>query len=118
MDNQPPSFDETKGIIEVKDIISKWSKVYIHQIFFLESVGNCWQYEVEFSKPMEKKPIPHGTVKIFFSIYEQAEADAQNLLFEFNFENESLIHKYDNNTMRTNMFESWINNVLEKKFKI
>jgi hypothetical protein len=36
---------------------------------------------------------------------------------EFNFENESLIHKYERSTMRTSMFESWINNVIEKKLR-
>jgi len=36
---------------------------------------------------------------------------------EFNFENESLKHR-PANTMRANMYESWINNVLEKKLKI
>lgn len=36
---------------------------------------------------------------------------------EFNFENESLRHKL-NNTMRKNMFEQWINRVLENKLKI
>lgn len=56
-------------------------------------------------------------MKIFFSIYNLNET-GEGLKYEFNFENESLIHKLDGNTMRTNMFESWINNVLEKKFKI
>lgn len=36
---------------------------------------------------------------------------------EFNFENESLKHKLSN-TMRSNMFEQWINRVLENKLKI
>lgn len=36
---------------------------------------------------------------------------------EFSFENESLIHKYERSTMRTSMFETWINNVIEKKLK-
>jgi len=36
---------------------------------------------------------------------------------EFNFENESLKHR-PSNTMRANMYESWINNVLEKKLTI
>ena len=44
--------------------------------------------------------------------------DGDNLFYEFNFENESLIHKLDGKTMRTNMFESWIDKVLEKKLKI
>jgi hypothetical protein len=43
----------------------------------------------------------------------------EGLGFEFNFENESLVHKLeDGKTMRTNMFESWIDKVLEKKLKI
>jgi hypothetical protein len=36
---------------------------------------------------------------------------------EFFFENESLKHK-KSVTMRANMYESWINNVLEKKLKV
>jgi len=36
---------------------------------------------------------------------------------EFQFESESLRHKL-NNTMRKNMFESWIDRVLENKLKI
>jgi hypothetical protein len=56
---------------------------------------------VEFSKPHPTKPIPEGTVKVFFSIIEKANGD---VIIEFNFENESLKHKLDN-SMRTNMFE-------------
>lgn len=93
---------------------TEWSKVYINQVFFLNQIGNVWCYEVEFSKPKEQKPIPEGTVKVYFSIIE-AEAGAFEV--EFNFENESLKHKAGN-TMRGNMYESWINNVLEKKLKI
>tara|TARA_B110000285_G_C14984043_1_gene542899 strand:+ start:294 stop:461 length:168 start_codon:yes stop_codon:yes gene_type:complete len=47
------------------------------------------------------KPIPEGTVKVYFSIIE-AEAGAFEV--EFNFENESLKHKAGN-TMRANMYE-------------
>lgn len=36
---------------------------------------------------------------------------------EFSFESESLVHKYERSTMRTSMFETWINNVIEKKIK-
>jgi hypothetical protein len=60
-----------------------------------------YSYEVEFSKPHSTKPIPEGTVKVFFSIIEKANGDH---IIEFNFENESLKHKLDS-TMRTNMFE-------------
>ena len=38
-------------------------------------------------------------------------------MVEFNFENESLKHKLDQ-TMRTNMFEKWIDRILENKLKI
>jgi hypothetical protein len=71
-------------------------------------------YVVEFSKPKNMKPIPEGTVKVYFSVIE-AEAGSHEVIF--NFENESLKHKAGN-TMRSNMYESWINNVLEKKLKI
>lgn len=43
--------------------------------------------------------------------------DGEEYEVEFNFENESLKHKLDN-TMRTNMFQSWIDRVLENKHKI
>jgi hypothetical protein len=62
-------------------------------------------YVVEFSKPKNMKPIPEGTVKVYFSVIE---AEASSHEVEFNFENESLIHKAGN-TMRGNMYESWIN---------
>lgn len=116
-DNEP--FTEQKGVILIRDIISAWSQIYQKQVFFLDYVEetNEYQYEVEFSKPIQQKPIPNGTVKIFFSIYDQF-AQGDKLAFEFHFENESLIHKLETNTMRTKMFESWINNLLEKKFKI
>jgi len=73
--------------------------------------------------PKNKMPIPGATVKVYFSVVdlEQQDEDGNEynrFEFEFNFENESLIHKLDTNTMRTNMFESWINNLIEKKFKI
>ena len=58
-------------------------------------------YEVEFSKPKNMKPIPEGTVKVYFSIIE---AEDGNLEVEFNFENESLKHR-EGNTMRTAKYE-------------
>lgn len=60
-----------------------------------------FSYEVEFSLPKNHKPIPEGTVKVYFSIIE-AEAEAYEV--EFNFENESLKHK-KGNTMRADMYE-------------
>lgn len=60
------------------------------------------------------KPIPEGTVKVFFALIEMTNGDHT---VEFNFENESLRHQLDN-TMRTNMFEKWIDRVLENKMKI
>lgn len=83
-------------------------------MFFLTNVGNVWQYQVEFSIPKQIKPIPEGTVKVYFSVMEVENAEPE---IEFNFENESLKHR-PGNTMRANMYESWINNVLEKKLKI
>lgn len=73
-----------------------------------------YSYEVEFSKPLHNKPIPEGTVKVFFSIIETG---GGQWIVEFFFENESLKHKLDS-TMRTNMFEKWIDRVLENKLKI
>jgi hypothetical protein len=78
-------------------------------------VGNVWCYEVEFSKPKDVKPIPEGTVKVYFNVIELETLGEYDV--EFNFENESLRHK-KGRTMRANMYESWINNVLEKKLKV
>jgi hypothetical protein len=69
---------------------------------------------VEFSKPKKTRPIPEGTVMVIFEVvvHDAGEHDVQ-----FYFENESLKHR-KGVTMRTNMYESWINNVLEKKLKV
>ena len=72
-------------------------------------------YEVEFSKPKDTKPIPEGTVKVYFNLIELEEENDYELIF--NFENESLNHR-KGVTMRTKSYESWINNVLEKKLKV
>lgn len=74
-----------------------------------------FRYEVEFSKPKETKPIPEGTVKVYFNVIEGLDSESHEV--EFNFENESLKHK-KGHTMRSNMYESWINNVLEKKLAV
>ena len=72
--------------------------------------------------PKDMKPIPSQTVKIYFSVIDTENEDLADsddrFTYEFNFENESLIHSFYGKTMRTTMFESWVNNVLEKKFKI
>jgi len=56
---------------------------------------------------------------VYFSLIQlQSDSgDESGYEVEFNFENESLRHKL-NNTMRKNMFEQWINRVLENKLKI
>ena len=59
-------------------------------------------YEVEFSIPKNIKPIPEGTVKVFFTVTESD--DEGNYTVEFNFENESLKHR-EGNTMRNNKYE-------------
>ena len=73
-----------------------------------------YSFEVEFSKPKDMKPIPEGTVKVYFNV---TPTDDGSWDVEFFFENESLRHRKDV-TMRGNMYESWINNVLEKKLKV
>ena len=60
------------------------------------------RYYVEFSKPSKDKPIPEGTVKVFFDIIQGDTPDDYQI--EFNFENESLRHKLDS-TMRSDMFQ-------------
>ena len=77
----------------------------------MQQVGLAWCYEVEFSIPKMHKPIPAGTVKVYFSVMQ---GEGNNYEVEFNFENESLKHRIGN-TMRGNKYESWINNVIEKK---
>jgi hypothetical protein len=88
-------------------------------VFFCQEIHNVLQYEVEFSKPLQTKPIPEGTVKVYFNLIQlqNENGDESGYEVEFNFENESLKHKL-NNTMRKNMFEQWINRVLENKLKI
>ena len=65
-----------------------------------------FRFQVEFSKPLQTKPIPEGTVKVFFDVIalEAASDSESSYEVEFNFENESLKHKLSN-TMRKNMFE-------------
>ena len=92
---------ELKGKKIVQNIVDLWSKVYINQVFFVNQMGNVWCYEVEFSKPKNQKPIPEGTVKVFFTVMETADGGND---VEFNFENESLKHK-EGNTMRTAKYE-------------
>jgi len=92
-----------------------------------------YSFEVEFSIPKKIKPIPEGTVKVYFTVMdaEEGTAGTEGYDVEFNFENESLKHRIGN-TMRSNMYEvrfynlffinyqlkSWINTVLEKKLKV
>jgi len=74
---------------------------------------------VEFSKPKNMKPIPEGTVEVTFNVIEVYSKEDVDYEIEFFFENESLKHKpKGGHTMRSNMYESWINNVLEKKLKV
>ena len=57
---------------------------------------------MEFSKPDKLRPIPEGTVKVFFDITVDGDKDEYDV--EFNFENESLKHRMDS-TMREDMFQ-------------
>lgn len=88
-----------------------------------------FRYYVEFSKPDKLRPIPEGTVKVYFDITMGDGPDEYDI--EFNFENESLKHRLDS-TMREAKFQvskpvfmtlvlnvqSWIDRVLENKHKI
>ena len=60
------------------------------------------RYYVEFSKPSQLRPIPEGTVKVYFDITVGETPDDYDI--EFNFENESLKHRIDS-TMREDMFQ-------------
>ena len=70
------------------------------------------QYYVEFSKPDKLRPIPEGTVKVFFDITMGDSADDYDI--EFNFENESLKHRMDS-TMREDMFQVSRNEIIPTK---
>lgn len=111
--------EEGKAI--VTGIVEQWSKIYIKQVFFKSEANNILQYYVEFSKPSKDKPIPEGVVNVFFDIIL---GEGQEYDIEFSFESESLKHKLgateaDNKTLRNkDMFQSWIDRVLENKFKI
>ena len=123
-------FTEHKGIILVRKIITSWSKVYINQVFLREHEDREWRFEVEFSQPRVIKPIPEGTVRVYITVIDREgqiepvtytaddPTEGGRFEFEFSFENESLIHRLDGNTMRTSMFESWINNMLQNKLKV
>ena len=78
---------------------------YLHQSFadlsVCQSLLPC-RYYVEFSKPDKLRPIPEGTVKVFFDITVDGDKDEYDV--EFNFENESLKHRMDS-TMREDMFQ-------------
>ena len=60
------------------------------------------RYYVEFSKPDKLRPIPEGTVKVYFDITVGDGPDEYDI--EFNFENESLKHRLDS-TMREAKFQ-------------
>ena len=55
-------------------------------------------FEVEFSIPKKIKPIPEGTVKVYFTVMEAEEGTTgtEGYDVEFNFENESLKHRIGN----------------------
>lgn len=54
----------------MKAIVDEWSKMYINQVFYTNSYENIHDYYVEFSRPAKLKPIPQGTVKVYFYIIE------------------------------------------------
>ena len=62
----------------------------------------CYRYYVEFSKPDKLRPIPEGTVKVYFDITVGEGPGEYDV--EFNFENESLKHRPDS-TMREAKFQ-------------
>ena len=62
----------------------------------------CCRYYVEFSKPDKLRPIPEGTVKVYFDITVGEGPGEYDV--EFNFENESLKHRPDS-TMREAKFQ-------------
>ena len=70
------------------------------------------RYYVEFSKPDKLRPIPEGTVKVYFDITIGDGPDEYDI--EFNFENESLKHRLDS-TMREAKFQ--VSKMLDFLFK-
>lgn len=106
-----------KGKKIVKAIVDDWSQIYINQVFYIKSYDNVHSYYVEFSRPHKIKPIPESTVKVYFYVVDTSDEEDNDpkkpYRVEFNFEYESLRHTMDK-TMRKNMFEKWIDRVLEK----
>jgi len=113
--------DEGKKIIQT--IVDEWSQIYVNKVTFIQSFNNVHNYSVTFSRPAKSKAVAEGTVKVYFYIVEKteeditAEDDGLPYKIEFNFESESLRHTMDK-TMRKNMFEKWMDRVLDKKNKI
>lgn len=111
-----------EGTKIVKGIVNQWSQIYINQVFHVDSYQNIHQYSVEFSRPHQIKPIPLSTVKVDFYVIDKKEDPSaptteETYDVEFNFKGESLRHKL-HCTMRKNMFEKWIDRVLENKMKV
>jgi hypothetical protein len=109
--------NEEKGKKIVKDIVDEWSQIYTNQVHYIQSYDNVHHYYVEFARPQKAKPVPDITVKVYFYIVEthdEENTDPENpYRTEFNFECESLRHTMGK-TMRKNMFEKWIDRLLEK----
>ena len=120
--NRKIKMNAEEGKKIVKAIVDEWSQIYINQVFFIQSFNNVHHYYVEFSRPHKTKLIPESTVRVYFYIVESTEEEKAEkgetpYKIEFNFESESLRHTMDK-TMRKNMFEKWIDKVLEKKSKV
>ena len=68
---------------------------------------------MEFSKPDKLRPIPEGTVKVYFDITVGESPDEYDV--EFNFECESLKHRLDS-TMREAKFQVSHNHLRTQPF--
>lgn len=107
--------DEGKKL--VKAIVDEWSQIFQNQVYYIDSFNNVHNYYVEFARPQKAKPVPDITVKVYFyvvEVFDDEDVDPESpYKVEFNFECESLRHTMDK-TMRKNMFEKWIDRLLEK----
>lgn len=115
--------EEQKAITsKLHSIISEWTTRYIYQIFFVDYEEPVYKYYCEISRPENLQPIPQAKCKIFFDI----KKDHDNYTINFHFESDSLIHSWDEMTLRHDAFEvlllmtakNWIEKMIEMKLRV
>jgi len=100
-----------KGKKLVEDYISNWAPNYYKIVKFGGEDSEKLKFTAEFSKPSSNKPVPEVSVKVHFVV----EVGSQGL--EFQFENESLVHK-PGRSIRPGQIEVWIDRIYNGKLKL